>query len=157
MAAEMAGKASGDDIENVVNVMATSHGKAAEALSVTAHAMTDVTGFGLAGHAQRMAAAAGLTAVLNSRDVPHFPGAYQLAADGIASTLAPSNRVALGVVLPDTAAANLLLDPQTAGGFLAAVPSRLADRTLESLTDIGVKPAVVGHLKDWSGGPLEVT
>ncbi|SMX23845.1 selenide, water dikinase SelD [Boseongicola aestuarii] len=157
MAAEMAGKAAGDHIENVVNVMATSHGNAAEILSVTAHAMTDVTGFGLAGHAQRMAAAAGLTAVLNSRDVPHFPGAHQLAKDGIASTLAPANRAALVVALPNTAAANLLLDPQTAGGFLAAVPSGLADKALESLRDIGLLPAVVGHLKAWSGGPLEVT
>ncbi|MBT8414449.1 MAG: selenide, water dikinase SelD [Boseongicola sp.] len=156
MAAEMAGTASGDDIENVVRQMATSQASSAEVLAATAHAMTDVTGFGLAGHVQRMAAAAGVTAEINSTAVPHFPGSLALSEAGVASTLAPSNRASLGISLPDTAAANLLLDPQTAGGFLAAVPSDKSDETMEHLREIGIEAAIVGHLKDWSGQPLEV-
>jgi len=62
MAAEMAGKAAGGDVAHVLQVMATSPVMSAEILAKTANAMTDVTGFGLAGHALRMAAAAGLTA-----------------------------------------------------------------------------------------------
>lgn len=156
MAAEMGGTAAGDDVEAVVKEMATSQAGPAEILAASAHAMTDVTGFGLAGHVQRMAAAAGLTAQINSAAVPHYPGALQLAEAGVASTLVPSNRASLGISLPDTAAAKLLVDPQTAGGFLAAVSPSQTEQTIRRLSDIGLKPAIVGHLKDWSGQPLEV-
>jgi selenide,water dikinase len=156
MAAEMGGTAAGDDVEAVVKEMATSQAGPAEILAASAHAMTDVTGFGLAGHVQRMAAAAGLTAQINSAAVPHYPSALQLAEAGVASTLAPSNQAFLGISLPDTAAAKLLVDPQTAGGFLAAVSPSQTEQTIRRLSDIGLKPAIVGHLKDWSGQPLEV-
>ena len=156
MAAEMAGKAAGDDIENVVKSMSTSHATAAEILTETANAMTDVTGFGLAGHAQRMAAAAGLSARIDSSKVPLYPGALRLAEQGIASTLAPSNRASLAVALPETAAASLLIDPQTAGGFLAAVPQDKAQSTLTSLVEHGETAAIIGALTDWSGQPINV-
>ena len=156
MAGEMAGKAAGADIAHVVKTMSTSHAGAANILRDTANSMTDVTGFGLAGHAQRMAAAAGLTARLNSMDVPFYPGALTLTDAGVASTLAPANRTSLVVDLPETAAARLLVDPQTAGGFLAAIPPEISDKAMKSLANIGEHPAIVGQLISWTGQPLEV-
>lgn len=157
MAGEMAGMAAGDDIANVVKTMATSQARAAEILTEMASAMTDVTGFGLAGHGQRMAAAAGLTARIDSAKVPHYPGALRLVERGISSTLAPANRASLASSLPDTAAAALLIDPQTAGGFLAAIPADGAETALKSLTEIGEEAAVIGDLTEWKGQPLEVS
>lgn len=157
MAAEMAGKAAGGDVAHVLQVMATSPVMSAEILAKTANAMTDVTGFGLAGHALRMAAAAGLTAQIDSTKVPLYPGAKRLAEHGIASTIAPANRAALGIALPVTPAATLLVDPQTAGGFLAAVPSKSAGKTLKFLRDSGTEAVRIGYLKAWTGHPLEVS
>ncbi|NNL19190.1 MAG: selenide, water dikinase SelD [Boseongicola sp.] len=156
MAAEMAGEAAGDDIANVVKTMSRSQSGPAEILAQAAHSMTDVTGFGLAGHAQRMAAAAGLTAHINSTTIPFYPGAHRLAERGIASTLAPTNRASLMIALPETPAASLLVDPQTAGGFLAAVPEENANATLNSLNGIGTEASIVGTLSDWTGQPLKV-
>ena len=157
MAAEMAGKAAGGDVAHVLQVMATSPATSAEILAKTSNAMTDVTGFGLAGHALRMAAAAGLTAQIDSTKVPLYPGARQLAEQGIASTIAPENRAALGIALPETPAAALLVDPQTAGGFLAAIPSKSTDKTLKLLHDSGTDAVHIGDLKAWTGQPLEVS
>jgi len=157
MAAEMVGKAAGDDVTHVLKRMATSQGPSAEILANFANTMTDITGFGLAGHTMRMAAAAGLTARIDSTKVPHYPGAKRLAKLGTASTIAPANRQSLGMILPKTPIADLLVDPQTAGGFLAAVPPASADKTLQLLQNIGSKPVCIGDLADWSGQPLKVT
>ncbi len=157
MAGEMAGKAAGDNIEHVLKVMASSPAKSAEILAQSANAITDVTGFGLAGHALRMASAAGLTAQIASANVPLYPGAADLARAGIASTLAPANRESLGIALPETAAGALLADPQTAGGFLAAIAPEVLERTMTLLKDADCDPTEIGALTPWSGQSLVVT
>ncbi len=157
MAAEMAGEAQGDDIASVLQAMATAPVKTAEILAQVAHSLTDITGFGLAGHAARMAFAAGLSAHIDSAAVPLYSGAETLAANGIASTIAPANRAALGVAMPDTARAALLVDPQTAGGFLAAIPPDALRTTIASLIDAGATATQIGHLTPWSDHPIVVT
>ena len=157
MAAEMAGEAQGDDIASVLQAMATAPVKTAEILAQVAHSLTDITGFGLAGHAARMAFAAGLSAHIDSAAVPLYSGAETLAANGIASTIAPANRAALGVAMPDTARAALLVDPQTAGGFLAAIPPDALRTTIASLIDAGATATQIGHLTSWSDHPIVVT
>ena len=115
--------------------------------------MTDVTGFGLAGHLTNLCRASGVGARLDLGAVPLLPGALDLAAAGVASTLAPANRAAAAWSLPEGARGDLLADPQTAGGLLAAVPERDAHALVAGLRDAGhPEAAIVGRLTD--GPPL---
>ncbi|MEM6389371.1 MAG: AIR synthase-related protein, partial [Pseudomonadota bacterium] len=93
---------------------------------------TDVTGFGLAGHLGGICRASGLGARLDLDALPYFSGARDLAARGVASSLAASNRTAAAPLLTDLdqAADALMFDPQTAGGLLAAVPEAVADEAI---------------------------
>ncbi|MGB5559811.1 MAG: selenide, water dikinase SelD [Paracoccaceae bacterium] len=122
MAGEMAMRARGAWVAAALTAMATPQGKAAELLA-GAHAMTDVTGFGLAGHVQNIARASGIGIELELAAVPLMDGAEVLAAAGVRSTIYPDNRAACADLVTDgSARSELLFDPQTAGGLLAAVP-----------------------------------
>ncbi len=95
---------------------------ASATLAPVAHAMTDVTGYGLAGHLMGMLEASGVGAQINLGAVPVLQGAEELLAKGIRSSLFDANaQVLTGHDLSDPRVA-LLADPQTAGGLLAAVP-----------------------------------
>ena len=117
----MEGKAKGTDIARLYEALGTPQFKEARALR-HAHAMTDVTGFGLAGHAAKMASASGATLVIERDTVRFFDGALSLAEQGVRSSLYTTNRAALPAITDETAETALLFDPQTAGGFLAALP-----------------------------------
>jgi selenide, water dikinase len=87
------------------------------------HALTDVTGFGLAGHALELARGAKAEVVIDWRNVPLLPGARDLAAQGFVTGASGRNWGGYGrdVLLPDGFAAEsqaLLTDPQTSGGLL---------------------------------------
>jgi selenide,water dikinase len=98
------------------------------AAPAAAHAGTDVTGFGLAGHLTEMVRASGTVTVELSLDaLPVLDGALELLARGFASSLAPENLRARHLIENMDGFANhaklpLLFDPQTAGGLLLAVP-----------------------------------
>jgi selenide,water dikinase len=115
--------------------------------------MTDVTGFGLAGHLLEMLEGAGLGATLQLDAVPVLNGAEELAAMGIASSIAPANRaLCLGrIAAPNTPRAALLYDPQTAGGLLATVPAAQAQRLLDALVAASETAAIIGHV---GAGPV---
>jgi selenide,water dikinase len=121
---------------------------AAAILAPAAHAMTDVTGFGLAGHLIEIIDASGVAAELDLAAVPLLPGAEVLAAAGHASTLAPANRAAVAPRMraPVSARAALLVDPQTGGGLLAAVPGAAAEGLLARLRAAGEEAAIVGRI-----------
>jgi selenide,water dikinase len=129
-------------------------GPAAALLAPQAHAMTDVTGFGLAGHLYEMLRAADCAAELTLADVPLLPGALALSQAGMASSLAPANRAALtGVISPSTMpAAALLYDPQTAGGLLASVPGHAAAALMAALRAAGEEAAIIGQMT--AGSPF---
>lgn len=128
-------------------------GPAASILAPHAHAMTDVTGFGLAGHLLEMMEASTTAATVTLADIPLMPGAAELAAAGHASSLAPDNRAATDwrMTGPDTP---LLHDPQTAGGLLASVPADQADTLLAALLAAGETAAIIGHV---GAGPAHLT
>ncbi|MEM9393578.1 MAG: selenide, water dikinase SelD [Pseudomonadota bacterium] len=123
LAAEMQARAKGSEIAALWKALCASQKETAQALSDCAHAMTDVTGFGLAGHLDRLCASSGVGADICLSDIPVWPGALKAAEAGIASSLYPENRAAVPELPDNTAHARLLFDPQTAGGLLAAVPS----------------------------------
>ena len=126
------------------------------------HAITDVTGFALAGHALELARGAGVTVQLDWPAVPLLPGVRDFAAQGIVTGASGRNWAAYGheVALPegfgDTERA-LLTDPQTSGGLLVAcAPDSLRD-VLSVFERQGFgEAAVVGRVEPAGAKPLAV-
>ena len=148
-AADMRGLARGDAIEAALAGMARSNGAASRILiGHGASAMTDVTGFGLAGHLMEMLTASGVAARLDADAIPAYPQARDLLAQGIASTLHRGNVLALEGFLDTATADPLLFDPQTAGGLLAGVPAERASACLAALHAAGEgHAAIVGTVE----------
>ena len=116
------------------------------------HAITDVTGFGLAGHALEMARGAGLRAQIQWSAVPLIAGVQALAGDGFVTGASGRNwagygaEVALSAALP-AVARDLLGDPQTSGGLLVACSPEAVDAVLACFRDGGFDDAaVVGRM-----------
>lgn len=122
------------------------------------HALTDVTGFGLAGHALELARGAGCQVHIDWARVPQFEGVRALAGQGFVTGASGRNWAGYGadVVLPDSFAAEdraLLTDPQTSGGLLvscdaAAVPDVLAVFRRHGFADAAVVGEVLAAATD---------
>lgn len=151
LAAEMAGLARGANVVAVMDMLAQSQQRAARHLA-EAHAMTDVTGFGLAGHLRGICDASGLSAVITPDTVPTLPGAQALAAQGVRSSLYADNRAAVPE-LPEQDDTVLLFDPQTSGGLLAAVAPDRAAPLLAALSADGYRAADIGWVE---AGPPQI-
>lgn len=135
--------------------MARPLGPAARILRARATAMTDVTGFGLAGHLWEMLEPKGLGADLSLSSLPILPGALALAAEGVASTLMPANRAAMDwrVEGGSGPARDLMFDPQTCGGLLATLPAAWLRPMLVDLARAGLSATLIGHVTD---GPARI-
>lgn len=126
-----------------------------------ASAMTDVTGFGLLGHALTMARSSGVSFRISAGSVPLFPGARKYAHDFFPGG-SGNNRKYVGenasvdpAVDPDHA--KLLFDAQTSGGLLAAVRAEQADDLLDRLHQTGdTAAAVIGEVLPHDDGPFLV-
>ena len=105
------------------------------------HAVTDVTGFGLAGHGWEMAERAGATVVFEADALPFYPGAREAAAQGTKTGGEARNRAYLDhrLVCPaGSVIESLVLDPQTSGGLLAAVePAAATHLAAEGWWEVG--------------------
>ncbi|RFO95093.1 selenide, water dikinase SelD [Rhodoferax lacus] len=124
------------------------------------HAMTDVTGFGLAGHLLEICRGSGLSAQVQFDAVPLIPLAAAIAQGGTCTGASPRNWDGYGssMVLPEGFASwkqNLLSDPQTSGGLLIACAPEAADAVLQILrAQDFADAAVIGSL---SAGAAQVT
>jgi selenide,water dikinase len=150
LAGHMRGLARASWLSAAIESMCRSNATAARVLrehGVTA--CTDVTGFGLAGHLAEMARASGVAATIFRDAVPVLPGALELAAQGVESTLAPEN---LRVVpnLSTEPRERVLIDPQTSGGLLGGVPAGRAEACLRALGAAGLTAAIVGAVEETS-------
>ena len=122
------------------------------------HALTDVTGFGLAGHVLELARGAGLTAVIEWSKVPLLEGVKAMVAEGFVTGASGRNWEGYGadVELSDglpTAAQSLLSDPQTSGGLLVSCSAEAVDAVLEVFRAEGFGgAAVVGRVESGSAG-----
>jgi selenide,water dikinase len=110
------------------------------------HALTDVTGFGLAGHALELARGAGCDLRIDWPRVPQLPGVRALAAAGLVTGASGRNWASYGdeVVLSDGFAAEdraLLTDPQTSGGLLVSCASSAVDEVLATFRRHGFDAA----------------
>ena len=136
--AQMASEAAGKE---AVAVMTQLNKKAREILDkFTIHACTDVTGFGLLGHCGEMASASRAKIELWPKDIAYIEGAKEYAQMGLIPGGAYRNRNHVAQLLEagntDEMYVDLLSDPQTSGGLLAAVPEEEKDAILEEF-DIG--------------------
>ncbi len=146
MAAEMQGAAAGAWIAAAFDWMVQSQAEASRILS-GAHAMTDVTGFGLAGHLLNICEASNFGATIALSEVPVMEGAVEMATAGIRSTIFEENRAAMPGA-PHTPLHDLLFDPQTAGGLLACVRESEAKDALAALQAAGYTAAIIGQMTD---------
>ena len=90
-------KVSLDEVRAAAQIMATLNDRAAAAMNmVNAHACTDITGFGLMGHARNIAAGSGVTLQFEAALLPIYPGALELARSGVVSGGSGRNRASLG-------------------------------------------------------------
>jgi selenide,water dikinase len=142
------GSATADEERTMVESMSCLNRLASEAaLAVEARCATDVTGFGLLGHASHIARASGVTLVFDTSAVPILPGAREAAARGVRTGGAERNDafldelVAWGGITPETRA--LLVDPQTSGGLLVAVRASAVDDYLSRVPGARVVGDVV--------------
>lgn len=126
------------------------------ALETGAHAMTDVTGFGLLGHASEIALRSNVRVVIEAARVPALPRALELAASGVTTGGEARNREGLRdrVVVQDDvepARVRLLYDPQTSGGLLFALDAAHAEAVAERLRGDGLAAAVIGRVEEGAG------
>ena len=149
LSAEMQRKARGAWIAGLLAILTEPQDTEAALLAEAAHAMTDVTGFGLAGHALELADASGVALELTLGDLPLYEGAAALAASGLRSTLFADNRAATSFRVSGAEtgpAAPLLYDPQTCGGLLAALPPKEAMIAMGRIAAAGGRAWTVGRV-----------
>jgi selenide,water dikinase len=150
-------------VVGVVEVMATLNRTAADVMrSVGVHACTDVTGFGLLGHLHELAMASGVAARVQAGAVPLLPTVLALIAEGVVPGGTRTNAAFVegfttwaGDVAPERRIA--LVDAQTSGGLLIAVPPDRADVLVAALEAAGTHAAArVGELVEGPAGTLHV-
>jgi selenide,water dikinase len=127
------------------------------ALKYEIHAMTDITGFGIAGHALEMALGSKVRLALSFAALPLYPGTVEMYAAGVSTGSNAGNRALCGgnltlVVKLKPEQEEALFDPQTSGGLLASLPAAQAREYVRDLHAAGVPwAAVVGTAE--SGEP----
>jgi selenide,water dikinase len=151
------GEAKEDWIAAAVKSMTTLNKSAAEVISEAiskdfeVHALTDVTGFGLIGHAREMALASNVSFVFHSASIPVLPGALNCIHAGYIPGGLKANRdfaeclVGYDPSVPEDLR-TLLFDPQTAGGLLISVSAKNAAPLTRDLQNAGVPAVEIGEV-----------
>jgi selenide,water dikinase len=155
------GRVSEGDMQRAVEAMLTLNRDASRAArEAGAHALTDVTGFGLLGHADEVGRASGVRLVIRAGTVPAFDGALEAIRDGVRT--GGSNRNEEYVherVQVDPAVGRdrmeLLYDPQTSGGLLAAIRGDASETFEDACGRLGVTCRQIGEVR--AGQGIEVT
>ncbi len=128
------------------------------ARAVGVHSVTDVTGFGLAGHAGEMARASHVTLCIDVARLPALPGALELGRDGFKTRASQSNRQFLEPMMRvqsgvDADRLELAFDAQTSGGLLIAVPSARAEELVQRARQAGATAStVIGEVVELQQG-----
>ncbi len=150
--------ASQEEIDNVIQVMATLNKNAAEAMAeVGVNGCTDITGFGLLGHASEMARGSSVSMTIWSELVPVLKGAREYTKMGIVPEGTRGNLKYISQfvdfkqnVLEEDRL--VLTDATTSGGLLISVPGHKSQQLMKELADRGVREAaVVGEVGAGSG------
>ena len=127
-------------------------GASAAARSAKANAVTDITGFGLAGHAGELAQSSNVTVVLEVSRIPILLGAAELAQAGFHTRASASNRQYSKPETkiegnPDASKLEFLFDPQTSGGLLISVPEDEAEKLVNQACAAGAtESCIIGQV-----------
>ena len=151
-----------EEVARVTAVMATLNKTAAEVMGgYEVNACTDVTGFGLMGHALEMAKGSGVGLRIAKERVPVLPRVRELAENGFVPGGTKNN---FAHVQPSVTFAGeldqidqwILCDAVTSGGLLIAVPSDQAEAMLDDLLKAGVEASLIGEAVEGHPGRIEV-
>ena len=123
LAGEMRFEGEGQDLKNLFDEMSKSQSSIAKVLSKAANAMTDITGFGLAGHLLNIISKSNVGAKLFLDEIPIYSGVNNLVARDIRSSIFENNYMySERMFIKTNANIDILFDPQTSGPLLATVP-----------------------------------
>jgi selenide,water dikinase len=165
------GRASTDLIDRAVSQMRALNKTAADVITASlhtrsaVHACTDITGFGLAGHASEMAIGSNVTIEIDSKALPIIPGVLEIAAANRSGGMKTNEEYFLpgiefltgsGNLLANDARRDILFDPQTSGGLLISVADDAADELLANLQEAGIQAVLVGSVEKSSGKRLKI-
>ncbi len=142
--------ASEEELREAVKVMTTLNKYARDlAANFSVHSCTDITGFGLAGHAMEMAKGSEATLVIETEKLPVLPGVQEYAEMGLIPAGAYRNREFLESGMESRTEGwreDVLFDPQTSGGLLLAVPQEEAPELMKLLSGLELPSAVIGEV-----------
>jgi selenide,water dikinase len=147
-------------LEEAARWMTTLNDRAAQVLRpFSPHAVTDVTGFGLLGHAHETAVRSGVRIRLRAPALPALEGAIEAARDGVRTGGDPRNRDFAGPHVSSDGVPDELLalayDAQTAGGLLVTLPAEKAVSLEAEFERAGLFLARVGTVEEGTGVVLE--
>jgi selenide,water dikinase len=154
------GLADDDLLMRAVNWMATLNRVACETmLEFDSHGCTDITGFGLSGHALGMAKGSNVRMRIRFNDVPKYPESLELIAQGVATSVTASNLEVVQGSLTFSGRFTeedkwLVVDPQTSGGLLITLPAEQAPKLVARLRERGNQvAAIIGEVVPAEGKP----
>ncbi len=157
------GRAPAATTDAAVETMVELNRAAAEAMLAlprgAVHACTDITGFGLIGHASELAQASGVTLRIDPRAVPLIPGALDLASNRSGGLRTNKDHFEAGVRGAggvDPALLALLFDPQTSGGLLLAIDAARAEEAAAAFAASRVAAARIGDARPFTGAAIEL-
>lgn len=139
-------------VETAVRSMTTLNKRAADVLrrfGGAVHGCTDITGFGLIGHATEMAVASGVTIAIDTSRLPIFDGALAIAAENRSGGLGTNRLQFAPTTMSEGIAMDVLdlcYDPQTSGGLLVSVDAASLEAIAAELMAAGVPAHVIGSV-----------
>ena len=148
LAAHIRSRCSAKDYTQLVeSMLERQHAYATLAIQSGVMAATDITGFGLAGHLLEMLEASQKAASLDLNQLPVLTGAAEAIANGIQSSLAPSNRMAAAKIqttrdIRREPTFDLLFDPQTCGGLLLGIADHQIQTLNSKIAEAKLRPLI---------------
>ena len=156
------GRASDDLIDRAVAQMTMLNKTAAEVIANVdgVHACTDITGFGLAGHASEMAIGSNVTIEIDGNALPIIPGVLAIAAQNRSGGMQTNKDhfmpgIGFSAGVPDDRR-DLVFDPQTSGGLLISVAAESAEAVMVNMQNAGIQAVFVGSVTKISTNRLVV-
>jgi selenide,water dikinase len=156
------GRASDDLIDRAVAQMTMLNKTAAEVIANVdgVHACTDITGFGLAGHASEMAIGSNVTIEIDGNALPIIPGVLAIASQNRSGGMQTNKDhfmpgIGFSAGVPDDRR-DLVFDPQTSGGLLISVAAESAEAVMANMQNAGIQAVFVGSVTKISTNRLVV-
>ena len=148
LAAKMQYLVDGEAISKLFSWMCKSQSKASKILSES-NAMTDITGFGLAGHLAKICQSSKVSACINFNSIPVYQKSMCLSMKGIRSSLFEQNiKFSNNLIFNTNKNCDLLFDPQTSGGLLASVSKEKINSIIDELKKNNVFFNIIGKIND---------